>query len=171
MKTSRWLLLAAVGIPAAGFPLAAQNSATPATGAVRRLEFDGVRSEQKWALKDLNPDLPSDWSAFNYLVMEIRTSSPQRFGLWVGTANGPRRIELQPFGQNVWLRVSVPLRYFKGRDQSGSDLASTNNRRTDSFWMSVWGPFGDLTAVQSLALVMDYPINKPTVEIRAVHLS
>ncbi|MGD0412692.1 MAG: hypothetical protein ABSC18_13440 [Verrucomicrobiota bacterium] len=171
MKTSRWLLLAAVGIPAAGFPLAAQNSATPATGAVRRLEFDGVRSEQKWALKDLNPDLPSDWSAYNYLVMEIRTSSPQRFGLWVGTARGPRRIELQPFGQNVWLRVSVPLRYFKGRDQSGSDLASTNNRRTDSFWMSVWGPFGDLTAVQSLALVMDYPINKPTVEIRAVHLS
>jgi hypothetical protein len=65
----------------------------------------------------------------------------------------------------------VPLRYFEGRDQSGFDLASTNNRRTDSFWMSVWGPFGDLTAVQSMAFVMDYPINKPTVEIRSIRLS
>jgi hypothetical protein len=171
MKTSLRLWLAAVSVSAAVLPLAAQNSPAPAAGPVRRVEFDGVKSEQKWALKDLNPDLPSDWSPYNYLVMEIRTSSPQRFGLWAGTANGPRRIEIQPFGENVWLRASVPLRYFKGHDQSGSDLASTNNRRTDSFWMSVWGPFGDLTAVQSLSLIMDYPINKPTVEIRGVHLS
>jgi hypothetical protein len=171
MKTSLRLWLSALGVSAAVLPLAAQNSAPPADGAVRRVVFDGVKSEQRWALKDLNPVLPSDWSDYNYLVMEIRASSPQRFGLWVGTAHGPRRIELQPFGQNVWLRVSVPLRYFKGRDQSGSDLASTNNRRTDSFWMSIWGPFGDLTAVQSLAFIMDYPINQPTIELRAVHLS
>lgn len=146
-------------------------ASTPAEGAVRRLVFDGVKSEQKWALNDLNPGLPSDWSPYNYLVLEIRTSSPQRFSLWVYTANGPRRIMLQPFGQNVWLRASIPLSFLKGRDQKGSDLASVNNRRTDSFWMSVWGPFGDLAAVQSLAFVMDYPINKPAVEIRAVRLS
>jgi len=164
-------LLTALGILSAMLPAAAQNSAPAADSAVRRLVFDGVKSEQKFALKDLNAAMPSDWSPYNYLVMEMRTSSPQRFGLWVGTANGPRRIEIQPFGQNVWLRVSVPLRYFKGRDQSGTDLASTNNRRTDSFWMSIWGPFGDLTAVQSLSLIMDYPINQPTIEIRAVHLS
>jgi hypothetical protein len=159
---------------AAALPVAAQapvRPAAPADAAVKRLVFDGVKSEQKWALKDLNPDLPSDWSSYEYLVLEMRTSTPQRFSLWVYTANGPRRIMLQPFGQNVWLRASVPLRYFKGKDQSGFDLASTNNRRTDSFWMSVWGPFGDLVAVQSLGFVMEYPIGKPTVEIRAVHLS
>ena len=149
----------------------AAPAAVPPDGSVRRLAFDGVKSEQKWALKDLNPQLPSDWSTYNYLVIEMRTSSPQRFSLWVHTANGPRRIMLQPFGQNVWLRASIPLRYLKGRDQSGFDLASTINRRTDSFWMSVWGPFGDLNAVQSLAFIMDYPINKPTVEIRSIRLS
>lgn len=37
--------------------------------------------------------------------------------------------------------------------------------------MSVWGPFGDLTKVESLAFVMDYPINQPTVEIRAARLT
>ena len=142
-----------------------------AGGSVHRLVFTGVKSEKKFSLKDLNPDMPSDWSGYNYLVIEMRTSTPQRFSIWANTANGNRRIMFQPFGQNVWLRASVPLRYFEGRDQSGFDLASTINRRTDSFWMSVWGPFGDLTSVQSLAFVMDYPINKPAVEIRSVHLS
>ena len=179
MKTSLRLLLTAIGVTAAGLPLLAQNSAAPASGVasapadapVRRLVFDGVKSEQKWALNDLNPGLPSDWSPYNYLVLEMRTSSPQRFSLWVHTAHGPRRIMLQPFGQNVWLRASIPLSFFRGRDQKGTDLASVNNRRADSFWMSVWGPFGDLAAVQSLAFVMDYPINKPAVELRAVRLS
>ena len=78
---------------------------------------------------------------------------------------------LQPFGQNVWLRASVPLRYFKGKDQSGFDLASTNNRRTDSFWMSVWGPFGDLKNVESLGVTMDYPLAGARVEIRSITLA
>jgi len=143
----------------------------PAGSGVRRLVFTGVKSEQKLSLKDLGAEMPSDWSPYQYLVLELRTSTPQRFSLWVHTANGDRRIMLQPFGQNVWLRASVPLRYLQGRDQSGFDLASTINRRTDSFWMSVWGPFGDLTAVQSLSFIMDYPINKPTVEIRSIRLS
>ena len=49
-----------------------------------------------------------------------------------------------PFGEGVWLRASIPLQYFVGMDKSGNDLASTINRRTNSFWMSVWGPFGEL---------------------------
>ena len=111
-----------------------------------------VKSEHKWTLKELNPEWPSDWSGWNYLVLEIKTSTPQRFSVWLYTASGPRRIMLQPFGQNVWLRASVPLLISRGSDQSGYDLASTNNRRTDSFWMSIWGPFGDLTNVESLGV-------------------
>jgi hypothetical protein len=137
----------------------------------RRVAFDGVKSEHKWALKELKPELPADWSDYNFLVLEIKTSTPQRFSFWVYTTNGPRRIMLQPFGQNVWLRASVPLLYFKGRDQSGFDLASTNNRRTPSFWMSVWGPFGDLKSVEALGVTMDYPIGKPTLEIRSIQLT
>ena len=140
-------------------------------GELRAVVFDGVRSEQRWTLKELNPEWPSDWSAYNYLVLEMRASSPQRFSLWIYTAGGPRRIMLQPFGQGVWLRAAVPLRYFKGRDQEGRDLASTNNRRTNSFWMSVWGPFGDLTKVEALGVTMWYPVGKPTLEIRSIQLS
>jgi hypothetical protein len=108
-----------------------------AAGLPCQLVFDGVLSEHRIALKDLDPSLPSDWTGYTHLVLELRTSTPQRFGLWAYTADGPRRIEIQPFGQNVWLRASIPLQYFNGMDKSGTDLASTNNRRTDSFWMSV----------------------------------
>lgn len=121
------------------------------------VDFDGgVKSEHRWPLKELGAHfpagLPADWSDYRFLVLELKAATPQRFSLFLYTANGPRRIMLQPFGQNVWLRASVPLRYFQGRDQSGHDLASTNNRRTESFWMSVWGPFGDLKKVESLGL-------------------
>jgi hypothetical protein len=52
----------------------------------RRVDFDGVKSEYKWTLKELNPALPPDWSDWNYLVLEIKTSTPQRFSIWLYTA-------------------------------------------------------------------------------------
>lgn len=137
----------------------------------RELVFEGVLCEHRLALKDIDPAMPSDWTGYTHLVIEMRTTSPQRFALWAYTADGPRRIELQPFGQNVWLRASVPLRYFVGMDKSGTDLASTNNRRTNSFWMSVWGPFGELKSVEALGFAMQYPINRPTIELRSIHLA
>ena len=93
-----------------------------------KVSFEDKVAEQKWTLKELNAGLPSDWSEFGFLVLEMRASSPQRFSLWIHTANGKRRLMLQPFGQNVWLRASVPLQYFKSKDQRGMDLASTNSR-------------------------------------------
>lgn len=137
----------------------------------KSVTFQGRISEHKWPLQELGRDLTTDWSAYEYLVLEMRTSTPQRFGLWLYTADGPRRIMLQTFGQNVWLRASIPLRYFKGRDQSGHDMASANNRRTEAFWMSVWGPFGSIDKVQALGVTMTYPINRPRLEIRSIRLT
>jgi len=133
--------------------------------------FQGRISEHKWPLRELDSDLTADWSAYEYLVLEMRTSTPQRFALWLYTADGPRRIMLQPFGQNVWLRASIPLRYFKGRDKIGHDMASANNRRTAAFWMSVWGPFGSIDKVQALGVTMAYPTNQPRLEIRSIKLT
>src|SRR5476651_859926 len=139
---------------------------------IRKLTFEGVLSEHKIAVGEFSPALPADWNAYTHLVVEMRTSSPQRFSLWVYRNNGtPVRLMLQPFGQNVWFRASIPLQYLKGMDKSGNDLASSINRRTNSFWMSVWGPFGDINSVEAVGFAMTYPINKPTVEIRSIHLS
>ncbi len=136
-----------------------------------QVTFQGRVSEHKWTLEQLDPQWPSDWSPYEYLVLEMRASSPQRFSLWIHTADGKRRVMFQPLGQNIWLRASVPLQYFRGRDQRGNDLASANNRRWDSFWLSTWGPFGDLKRVEALSVVMDYPLNAPTLEIRSIELS
>ena len=133
-----------------------------------KIAFEGRKSEHKWQLKELAPELPADWSDYQYLVLEMKTSSPQRFSLWIYTADGNRRLMFQPFGQNVWLRASIPLQYFKGKDQRGSDLASTNNRRTDSFWMGVWGPFGELKNVEAIGVTMEYPLDGASLEIRSV---
>ena len=151
--------------------LAMASAAARGADEARKLVFDGVLCEHKLALKDLGADLPSDWTGYSHLVIELRTSTPQRFALWIYTAEGPRRIEIQPFGQNAWLRASIPLQYFVGMDQSGTDLASTINRRTNSYWMSVWGPFGKLDSVEAIGFSMQYPINKPVLEIRSLHLS
>ena len=93
----------------------------------RQLVFDGVLCEHRLALKDLDPALPSDWTGYTHLVIEMKSSSPQRFGLWVHTARGPRRIELQPFGQNVWLRASIPLQYFAGMDKAAHEMHLRGN--------------------------------------------
>ena len=136
-----------------------------------KVTFKGEVSEHKWSLAQLNEQWPSDWSPYDYLIMEMRTSSPQRFSVWLHTASGRRRVMFQPFGQNIWLRASIPLQYFRGRDQRGNDLASANNRRFDSFWLSTWGPFGDLQNVAAVSVVMDYPLNDPTLEIRSIELA
>ncbi|MDE3197218.1 MAG: hypothetical protein KGN84_12790, partial [Acidobacteriota bacterium] len=65
---------------------------------VQLAAFEGVAPVHRWALRELKPDLPSDWSPYNYLVMELRASTPQRFFLYVYNSDGPRRIIIQPFG-------------------------------------------------------------------------
>jgi hypothetical protein len=137
----------------------------------KKVTFEGTKSEHKWTLNELSPDLPADWSPYEYLVMEFKASSPQRFFLWLYDAAGPRRLVIQPFGQNVWMRASMPLAYFKGRDTKGFDLASANNRPQNSFFMNIWGPFGTLNNMRALGVTMDCPVGKPTLEIRSVSLA
>jgi hypothetical protein len=50
---------------------------------VRKLSFDGTLCERKLTIKDLNPAMPTDWTGYTHLVMELRNSTPQRFSLWV----------------------------------------------------------------------------------------
>ncbi len=148
-------------------------AASPAadTFATRQFTFDGIFSELHIPLKDLGLTTPANLSGYTHLVMELRTTSPQRMSLWAYTAHGPRSMGFIAFGQNVWLRASVPLRFFVGRDSKGFDLASAGNRRTNSCWFSVWGPFGDLTSVEAFSFSMEYALNKPTIELRNIHLS
>lgn len=147
-------------------------SATLNAQEVIKLTFDGSLCEHKLFLKDLKPALPSNWSDYTHLVMEMKASTPQRFSIWLYRSDGtPIRVMFHPFGQNVWLRASLPVEYFVSKDKSGMDLASANNRRRNSFWFSTWGPFGEINSIEAIGFAMPYPVNKPTIELRNIHLA
>ena len=115
----------------------------------QRVVFDGAESEHQWALKDLNPDLPSDWTGFNYLVLEMRASSPQRFNLILQSAGLSQRRQMQPLA-NIWIRAAVPLQYYRQPNRAGFDLASVGKVPRNSFWLStggVYGPLNDVTRI------------------------
>ena len=120
--------------PQAATPRAAvapQAAAVSSVEGVKKFVFDGISSEMMISMKELGQPAPADLSAYSHLVMEMRMSSPQRPYLWAYTAHGPRSVSIIGFGQNAWLRASIPLQYFIGRDSNGNDLASAQNRRTD----------------------------------------
>ena len=79
-----------------------------ATEYVPTLMHDWPVSEHKWALKELNPELPADWSSFKFLVMEVKASTAQRFLLRLYTAGGVRALRFHQFGGGVWIRAAVP---------------------------------------------------------------
>ncbi len=148
--------------------LAAAIAATAAE--TRRVTFEGPVAEQKWTLKELDPALPADWTPFEYLVLEMKASSPQRFWLRIHNADGVRAVRLQPFA-GVWLRAAIPLRYFQSPDRQGFDLASLGNKSRNCFWMGVSGPHGPVNDVQAITVRMEQPIGSPALEIRSVRLS
>jgi hypothetical protein len=108
------LLLTATGLPGADiqhvvFDSHARTREKFSTEYVPTLMHEFPVSEHKWPLRDLNPDLPSDWSPFKFLVMEVKASTAQRFLLRLYTADGMRALRFHQFGGGVWIRVAVPL--------------------------------------------------------------
>ena len=123
--------------------------------------FDGSTSERKWTLKELNPALPSDWSSNQFLTLELRSSTAQRFELRIFTTNGVRHIRLHPFA-NAWIRAAIPLAYFQRPDRQGFDLASLGNKSRASYWINLMGGYGPLNAVEAIGLVLPFQSCNPS---------
>lgn len=140
-----------------------------ASAGTKIAKLDNSSSEAKWTLKELSPDLPTDWSSYSYLTLELRSSTAQRFELRIFTTNGVRRVGLLPF-QNAWIRAALPLAYFERSDRQGSDLASLGNKSRVSYWINLGGDHGPLNAVQAIGVSMRQPLGTPTIEIRSVRL-
>jgi hypothetical protein len=143
-------------------------AAVPAAGEIRRAVFDGA--EQTWALKDLAPDLPSDWTPFQFLVLELRLSSPQRFDLRIHDAGGVRAVRLSPV-PGAWIRSAVPLSFLTRPASQGMDLASVHNKARPMMFINLSGTPGPLTAVREIGVAMANPIGHPALEIRSVRLA
>lgn len=145
-------------------------AAMTAQAAPQRVVFEGEQSEHKWALKQLNPQLPSDWSGYEYLVLEMKASSPQRFNLTFFSGSVAQRRQMQPMA-GVWIRAAVPLQYYRQPNRAGFDLASVGKVPRNSFWISTGGVYGPLNAVEAIGVSMLAPLGAPTLEIRSITLA
>src|ERR1022692_3613478 len=141
-----------------------------ARGETRRAVFEGAGTEYTWALKDLDPGLPADWSQFQFLVLELRLSSPQRFDLRIHDAGGVRSVRLAPV-PGAWIRSAVPLSFLSEAPHQGNDLASVHNKARPMMFINLSGTPGELKSVRQIGVVMANPIGAPSLEIRAVHLT
>ncbi len=132
--------------------------------------FNKELSEHNWSLAELNPDLPSDWSSYKYLVLEMKSSSPQRFELGFKTENGLLTKLVHPFA-GTWIRIAIPLDFYRSENTKGSEMASTWNQPRATGWMNIYGNVGRLTGIDTIYVRMETPINKPSLEISSVTLS
>ena len=147
----------------AALPTRAANTTT--------IVFDQPVSTHQFTLKQLNPDLPADWTPYDFLVLEFRASSSQRFELGLQTSDKLISKRIHPF-PGVWVRASIPLRFYRQGLGNASDLAATVNQPRNSYWINIeGGANGPTTNVLGLSFVMRYPVGSPTLEIRSVTLS
>ncbi len=134
------------------------------------VNFEGDTPEQKWQIKELNRDLPSDWSEYRFLTFDLRSSTTQRFDLRLYDTSGVRRVTIQPF-QGSWIRASVPLVHFQTRNTKGMDLAAIGKTARPGYWIGFSSSVGPIRKVDSLSVAMRLPIGSPTLEIRNVQLT
>lgn len=134
------------------------------------IKFEGKLSEKKWAIKELNPVLPADWSSFGFLTFELRSSTTQRFDLRVYDSTGVRRLTIQPF-QGPWVRASIPLVHFQKRNTKGMDMAAIGKTARPGYWIGFSNLVGPINNIDSIGVSMRLPIGSPTLEIRNVKLT
>ncbi|MBK7711855.1 MAG: hypothetical protein IPJ37_13525 [Bacteroidales bacterium] len=135
-----------------------------------RVKFDGSYPEKRWSIKELNPDMPSDWSGSRFITFEFNSSTTHRFDLNIYDAGGVRSLEIVPF-QNVWVRASIPLIHFQKMNTEGMDQASIWKTPRPGYWIGFTGAVGSINNIDSLGVAMNMPIGSPTLEIRNFRLT
>lgn len=147
------------------------NATTARAALPARTTFSGAKSERTWTLQDLNAELPSDWTGREFLVLEFKASSSQRFDLGLETPAGRFARRIGPF-PGVWVRAAIPLRFYRQPAGDGIDMAATYNQPGGSYWINIHSSgYGPLTNVSGITVAMDYPVGLPALEIRSVTLA
>ena len=132
--------------------------------------FEGTVDGEKWALNELSPELPSDWTPFEYLTFDMKSSTTQRFELILYDREGVRKLRINPF-QGALIRISVPLIHFQKRNTKGHDMAAIGKTPRHACWIEFMGTVGPITQVDSLGVVMKNPIGVQTMEFSNIRLT
>ena len=151
-------------------PVVLFTAAIVARSETRRIVFTGNGAEQTWTLQAQDPNLPVDWSGYQFLVLELRLSSPQRFELRLHDASGVRSVRLSPVA-GAWVRSAVPLSFFTQPPRQGNDLAAVHNKPRAMMFINLTGSPGPLNAVREIGVALPNPVGSPVLEIRSLSLA
>ena len=128
-------------------------------------------NEITWAIKDINPDLPSNWENYRFLLVEMRISTPQYFWFGFKTGNNHYTNRITTF-PNTWIKMSIPLDYYRSAQLDGDEMASLWGKPRITGKMSTYGDVhGKLNEVDSIKIKMANTLLKDqTFEIRSLTL-
>ena len=140
---------------------------------VKSWKFDGSveMSGTKFALKDINPDLPADWDGYNFVVLEYKITTAQRFQLGFTTDDGYNELRIMSYVPNAWNRLAIPLHYFTDLPSPAYDVAATMNHARYMGWINLGGHRCPLHGVDSVGVRMRRAIGEPEIFIRNITLS
>ncbi|HEY3388692.1 MAG TPA: hypothetical protein VGK38_03915 [Prolixibacteraceae bacterium] len=138
-----------------------------------KIQFDSGKevSGQKFAIKDISPGLPTNWDAYNFVVLEFKSTTPQRFQVGFKTETGYNELRIMSYTANGWNKLAIPLKFFRELPGAALDLAATYNQARYTGWINLGGNRGPLRGVDTIGIRMNAPINNPVIEIRSISLS
>lgn len=142
-------------------------------GKTFKIKFDNTKevSGKKFALADISPDLPMNWDNYNYVILEFKSTTAQRFQVGFTTDSGYNELRVMSYVPNGWNKLAIPLKFYKQLPDANSDLAATFNQPRYTGWINLGGKRGPLHGVDSIGIRMRCPIGNPEIEIRSVALS
>lgn len=137
-----------------------------------KIQFDSSKkvSGQKFAIKDISSGLETDWSDYNFVVLEMMSTTSQRFQVGFTTDKGYNEIRVMSYLPNGWMKLAIPLRFYTQLPDAANDIAGTMNQPRYSGWFNLGGERGPLTGVDSIGIRMHVPIGNPSIELRSISL-
>ena len=138
-----------------------------------KIQFDSNKevSGKKFAIKDISSGVPTNWDGYNFVVLEFKITTAQRFQLGFTTETGYNELRVMSYTPNGWNKLAIPLKFFRELPGAANDLAATYNHARYTGWMNLGGKRGPLRGVDSIGVRMNVPINNPVMEIRSISLS
>ena len=138
-----------------------------------KIDFDSSKeySGKKFAIKDISPGLPTNWDEYNFVVLEYRITTAQRFNVGFTTDHGYNELRIMNYTPNGWNRMAIPLKFYRDLPGANVDLAATYNQPRYTGWVNLGGVRGPLHGVDSIGIRMRVPIGNPSFEIRSISLA
>lgn len=138
-----------------------------------KIQFDSNKevSGQKFAIRDVSAGLPTNWDDYNFVVLEFKITTSQRFQVGFTTETGYNELRVMSYTPNGWSKLAIPLKFYRRLPDAALDLAATYNQPRYTGWINLGGKRGPLHGVDSIGIRMNAPINNPTFELRSISLS